>query len=594
MNATARFLTIVSTCFGLVLGLGALASCVNDDGPKALKVCVPGRTLACECAEGGDGVQTCEADGTGYETCRTCSLPPAVPRDGFTDETKVLSYMGTGGACIAVEDFDRDGTLDLMYSVGAIPTKVSFLRGLPNGEFQVPVVSTLDDGVFEVKCVVGDFDNDGLTDVIEAAVGKGPEAILLQYFKNKGNFQFELQANAIELPSMPDHLVVGITAWDYDHDGWLDFVVGRLFAAAGAAAGGAGAIEEACKFVSDADFRCLIPEGNYGSPKLYHNERNGTFKLDSATLKPPFPSTTNAMAIADINRDGKTDLFMSNDYYPNHLHLSTPNGYVHAEKETGVGEYNHGMGATIGDFNADGILDVYGTDVGPNNLWLGSSTGKMTNRGVDRGIAGPTHFHSNWSPVAEDFDLDGYTDIYVNAAGVVTNVPDLIFLANSIGIIVDVPPQHDLMFWNENGKGFSALKLPHRGFSKPNVIYGTTAVADTDGDGDLDIFSASGNPLTFRYLKNQQRPGKWLVVDVEGTKSNRDGIGVEVQLFEYGKLKQIRTIGTQGSLGQSWRMAHFGLANREIVDEVHVRWTTGKTQIIKSVKANQVLKVVEE
>ncbi len=589
MHPANRMLAAGARLAAFGLALLGLSACGNSETPSAHQVCAPGRSQTCDC-EFSAGVQTCRADGSGFDECAGCFVPPPVPRAGFLDETKELVFVGEGGACLAIEDFDRDGTLDLMYSVGSIPTRVNFFRGVGDGRFAVPGVARLDEGVFEVKCVVGDFDNDGFTDVIEAAVGKGPEQILIQYFRNKGNFEFELQENAIDLPTMPDHLVVGITAWDYDNDGWLDFVVGRFFGVSGPG----GSITDACKFVSDADFRCLVPQGNNPGPKVYHNERNGTFKLDVNLLKPPFPSTTNAMAIGDLNRDGKTDLFMSNDYYANHLHLSSPNGYFHGEIETGVGEYNHGMGATIADFNGDGRLDVYGVDIGPNNLWLSGANTLLINSGLKFGIATPTHFHSNWAPVAEDFDLDGRPDIYVNAAAVVANNDDMILMANSIGKIKELVSQYDLVFWNEYGQGFSHIKIPHRGFSKPNVIYGTTAVADTDGDGDLDIMSASGEPLTFRYLKNQQQPGQWLVVDVEGTKSNRNGIGVEVQLFESGKLKQLRTIGSQGSLGQSWPMAHFGLGDRTVVEEVHVHWTTGKTQVIKNVKANQVLKVLEE
>jgi len=566
----------------------SLGSCGGTEA--APNACVPGRTLPCDCTDGGTGVQSCLPDGSAFEACRSCSLPPSEPRAGFTDITSTLGFAAKGGACLALEDFDRDGTLDLLFSEGSSPSVVGIYKGLAGGSFIRPAQTSLGVVQYTVKCVTGDFDNDGLTDVVQVLPGKGPEGTAIEYWKNLGGMQFQLQDAGIDKPYMPDQFVVGVGVWDYDHDGWLDLVVGRLFALSGAA----GNPNEACAFTSDADFRCLVPMSDKNpGPRVFRNDK-GTFRLAEGVLKPPFPLTTNAIAIADLNRDGKTDLLLSNDYFVNHVHLSTPTGYEHAENELGMGDYNHGMGITVGDFDGDLNLDVYGVDVGPNNLWFGNSSGPMTNRALDLGIAAATHFHSNWAPMAEDFDLDGKTDLFVAAAAVVTNDEDMVRMANSSGKIQKIVPQYDLMFWNENHQGFSQMKLPHRGQTLPNVIHAVAANADTDGDGDLDILVGVGTPLQFRYLRNEQPPGHWLVVDVEGTKSNRDGIGVEVQLVEGGVVKQLRTIGGQGSLGQSWRRAHFGLGERDLVEEVRVRWTTGKTQSLTNIKANQTLLVTEE
>jgi hypothetical protein len=349
----------------------------------------------------------------------------------------------------------------------------------------------------------------------------------------------------------------------------------------------------ACQFLSEADYACVLPMAtNYPEPAIYHNE-TGTFKLKLGVLPPPFPGTTNAVGFADINRDGRIDVFMSNDWYVNHLHYQDAKGlYRHAEEGAGIAQYNHGMGVAITDFDNDGLLDMYGADLGPNNFWFGQADGTMKNRALELGIAAATHYHSNWAPLGEDFDLDGRADVFVASAGVVNNDADLAKLG-LLQPVADHIPQYDLLFWND-GVGFSSQQLPHRPGQTANVVIGAAAAADPDGDGDLDILVAAGSPLQFRYLRNDQPAGNYLVVDVEGTTSNKDGIGAEVALIEGGKVSQLRVVGSQGSLGQSWRRAHFGLGTRTSVEGIEVRWPSGTTQLVGAVQANQTITITEE
>ncbi len=569
-----------------VLGclLAGFFACGGDDG-----ACVPGRTVRCACPGGATGLQTCRADGSGYEACDACEAV----RAGFTDLTKELGLPDTSMSCVGFEDFDGDGKIDILVSSSGVPAFGLVYAGDGKGGFSKNPVGQVAAGA-QMVCTIGDVDRDGRPDVM-VGIGSFNGGTKVELWKNLGDFKFAPQPEAITIPPIFDQVIIALGLWDYDQDGWLDLFVGRLLG---------GSLSSDCNYTSDADFRCLLPMiPNNPAPMLFHN-KNGRFepttgaprdpRAGDPALAAPYPGTTNAVAFADFDRDGRTDLLMMNDWYVNHVYLRTADGkFVHGEHQLGIDEYNHGMGAAIADYDGDGRLDVFGADLGPNNLWFGQPDGTFKNRGLEVGVAQPTHYLSTWAPLGEDFDLDGLPDIFVASSGGVDSTEDMVKLATGSGQVLPGVKQFDLLFWNSGGK-FTAQKLPHRPGQTPNIIFAASAAADPDGDGDLDILVAAGMPAQLRYLRNDQPPGNWLVVDLEGTTSNRDGIGAEVSLVEGGKVLQMRTLGSQGSVGSSWRRAHFGLGQRTGVEEVRVRWPSGKTQKMGPVTAKQTIRIKEE
>jgi hypothetical protein len=435
-------------------------------------------------------------------------------------------------------------------------------------------------------CATADIDRNGFVDIVVVVVVPSAGGAVIDLYLNRGGFDFVRADGGVGPRALPNPLNMGLGLWDYDRDGWIDVFLGQYL-------GGKVTELPDCHFISDADFVCPIPTAlGFPPPRIYHND-HGTLTLAEGVFGGPFPGTTNAVAFSDLNRDGLTDVFMSNDWYVNHVqHARSGGGFEHAERDYGVDRFNHGMGAAIADFNGDGHLDVYGADLGLNNLWFGGANAKMKNRALDLGIAAATRYHSNWGPVAADFDLDGWSDVFVTAAAVVDNEDDLARIGLGLKAL-SLVPQHDLLFWNEQGNGFSSQQLPHRDGDEPFVVMGGSATADVDKDGDLDIAVASGAPPQFRFLRNDQSPGSYLVVDLEGTTSNRDGIGAEVTLKEGGQVIALRTVGSQGSIAQSWHRAHFGLAGRSQIEEVQVRWPSGTIQVLGPVAANQVVLVTE-
>jgi hypothetical protein len=535
--------------------------------------------VQCPCPGGGRGLQACSPDGLGFGACSFCG----VPRDGFAEVAKDIGLPDDSSVCVGFADFDGDGKLDLV--AGPAGFGLGIHKGNGDGTFSKQPAAKLSSG-FAVACAIGDIDNDGDPDLVAHTTNMGQGVVEL--WRNQGGFKLDKDGGAVDSAIVAEPLLLAVGLWDYDQDGWLDVFIGRYFG------GGMGSTKPDCRFTSAADFACFVPMGTHNpSPLVFHNE-GGKLKQASSVLSAPFPGTTNAVAFADLNRDGRTDVFMSNDWYVDHVQQRAKDGsYSHVEQSLGIDQYNHGMGAAIADFDGDALLDVYGADLGPNNFWFGTKSGAMDNRALALGIAGATQYHSNWAPLAEDFDLDGRIDLFVASTGVVDNLPDLVKLgsASPVGKAI---PQHDLVFWNESWGGFARQDLPHRPTHPATVSAGAAAVGDPDGDGDLDIVvSGGGAPGQLRFLRNQQKGGNYVVVALEGKSSNRDGVGAEVSLLANGKVSQLRIVGAQGSLGSSWRRAHFGLGAMQSVEEVRVLWPSGKQQSVTNVKGNQTIVVKE-
>jgi enediyne biosynthesis protein E4 len=152
--------------------------------------------------------------------------------------------------------------------------------------------------------------------------------------------------------------------------------------------------------------------------------------------------------------------------------------------------------------------------------------------------------------------------------------------------------QPNTVFRNLNGTwaaltevaGFAALPpRRHRG----------AAVADLNGDGKLDIVVAALSAPAEIWINDSQRKSHWLEFSLQGTKSNRDGIGARVKLRTGGKLQVNHMTTASGYASSSAGPVHFGLGDVRVADEVEIRWPSGTVQMLKNVAADQVVQVKE-
>ena len=442
-----------------------------------------------------------------------------------------------------------------------------------------------------------DYDNDGDQDLFVANWGES------RLFRNDGpadgsGWSFTDVAEESGLAD-PDgtYRSMGCAWGDYDRDGWLDFIVVRH-------------IDESnpdafTQRVYHLDVRPLA---------LFHNDGDGTFTEVTHLLGATPQPTREAGAFGrvwgagfqpawvDYDNDGDQDLYVVNDFgefvHPNVLWRNDgalPGGsgegtewaFTDISQESGAGIAMFGMGLAVADYNSDGYLDMFVTNIADNVLLTNDGGQGFSDAAADLGVAYGEFRRQqrvSWGTVFFDYDNDGYEDLYVASGYLDTDDPNR-------------REQPNLLFRNDGAGGFEDVS----GVSGA-ADWGTgrgVAYADFDGDGCLDLFlvnmglsAAMGEPA--RLYHNRCNWGNnWLVVETAGTTSNRDGIGARVSLTAGGRT-QIREV-TAGASNSSQNMlpVHFGLGSADIVDEITVRWPSGTVQTLRNVSPNRTLTITE-
>ncbi|MEP2240375.1 MAG: CRTAC1 family protein, partial [Maribacter sp.] len=238
------------------------------------------------------------------------------------------------------------------------------------------------------------------------------------------------------------------------------------------------------------------------------------------------------------------------------------------------------MGAAVGDYNGDGWMDYYITNIKFNMLMENQGNG---NPFVDKAKElGTYNLAISWGANFADFDHDEDLDLFVSNGDLNPNCT----------------PMGNFFFENNNNtyteKG-RELAINDYGIGRGSVIF------DMDNDGDMDLLVVNQQPIlnypiasTTRLFRNDIATGNWLKVALEGVASEANGIGSRVTVVANGK-RTIREIDGGGSshLSQNSVIAHFGLGAIKKIDSVIVNWTGGNTQILTNVDANQQLEIIE-
>jgi enediyne biosynthesis protein E4 len=494
---------------------------------------------------------------------------------GDDELDNIIESVGGGAAFL---DFDQDGFIDLFVCNGTWLEKFSkgrkpellqgnrLYRNNQNGYFvDVTEKAGLRSKGYGMGVTIGDIDNDGYPDMYIS--NYGPNML----YRNNGNGTFtDITAKAGVAGG--NECSVGAAWLDYDNDGLLDLYVGNYL-------------------FFDPDYKYFYAPDGFPGPMaydaekdvLYRNLGNNTFEdvTEAAGIK-DIDGRAMGVGAADYDDDGFVDIYVANDHTLNYLWHNNGNGTF---TEKGImsgtafsqaGEATVSMSVDFADFNGDGLLDMFLSDDRYCSLYENMGNGVFSDRSYPSGIATAAGQFVGWSSSFIDYDNDGDKDIY-KANGALKHLygmEDQLFENTGDGQFRDISVQLGIWFHEERvGRG--------------------ACFGDYDNDGDMDAYIVNLHDRGVLLRNNRGNENNWILIQLTGTTSNRDGIGARVRLTAGGKTQTLQKISTTGYLSQNDPRIHFGIGTSTTIEKIEIKWPSGKIQEILNTPANQILRITE-
>src|SRR6266702_4457517 len=547
--------------------------------------------------------------------------------DSFNVQNDVYIYNGAG---VAVGDINNDGLPDLFFSGNMVSSRLYLNKG--NMQFEdITERAGVKTNRWCTGATMVDINNDGFLDIYVSVSGagagsKGVDRANLLFINNgNGTFTEAAAKYGIADTGYTTHAVF----LDYDGDGDLDLFLLN------------NSPKDFARGAADTHPLGVKEPSPESWNKLYRNSGDGTFtdvSQQAGILRQIGYGL--GVVVADVNRDGRPDIYVSNDVAPNDvLYFNNGDGTFTDKSGAWIKHASFaGMGADIADFNNYGWPDIVQVDMLPaaldqrkrmsgyltyggqmelrrrgfrddydaNSLQLSNGvtqTGDVMFSDI-AGLAGVAATDWSWSALFADFDNDGSKDIFVtNGYPKAPNDLDYqmaVFGARQAGnhqralsLLKELRTYRmsNYLFRNNGDLTFTD-KTKAWGMDGPGFSYGA-AYADLNNDGRLDLVVNNNDAPASIYegVRSQDDSAHYLQVKLEGESPNRRGIGTSLTLTAGGQQQYLYHSPYRGYLSTMEGPEHFGLGHARRVDSLEVIWPDGRSQVLTDLDVDRMVTV---